>query len=434
VSQSELLQVLGGFIQQYGLKAGETGPEMFVREVFKAEPDPWQERLCRAIGRGERRITVRACHGPGKTAAAVWIAWWQLLTVFPQKTVVTAPSKGQLEDALLAEMMFWYARLPAVLQSLYKPSAAGIVLIASPKESFFSARTARAETPEALQGVHSDTGRVLLIADEASGVHEKVFESAIGSMSGHNATTMLLSNPTRASGFFYNSHLPGAGWFQIHVSHEDSPRVSDEFVKEVAEAYGEDSAAYRVRALGEFPKADDDTVIPFDLVHSARHRDVVARPGLEVVWGVDVARFGDDDNALVKRTARAVLPDIQLWQGVDLMATAGRVKAEWDRTPASERPTDILVDVIGYGAGVVDRLIELKLPARGINVSETAAMNEQYRNLRTELWFKARDWLHARDVTLPSKEGDPKAPAERLAAELVSPKYAYTSSGKMLVE
>jgi hypothetical protein len=34
--------------------------------------------------------------------------------------------------------------------------------------------------------------------------------------------------------------------------------------------------------------------------------------------------------------------------------------------------------VIGIGAGVVDRLMELGLPARGINVSESPAMKEQY--------------------------------------------------------
>ena len=58
----------------------------------------------------------------------------------------------------------------------------------------------RAETPEALARVHSD--HVLLIVDEASGVPEQVFEAAAGSMSGHSATTLMLSNPTRSSGTF----------------------------------------------------------------------------------------------------------------------------------------------------------------------------------------------------------------------------------------
>ena len=49
---------------------------------------------------------------------------------------------------------------------------------AAPSEMFISARTSRAETPEALAGVHSE--HVMLIVDEASGVPEQVFEAAAG--------------------------------------------------------------------------------------------------------------------------------------------------------------------------------------------------------------------------------------------------------------
>ena len=427
-------QILREFVGRYGPPAGANGPTDFVRNVFGVTLDPWQERTLEAIGRGERRITIRACHGPGKTALAAWIIWHRMTCFFPQKTVATAPTKSQLEDVLLAEVTKWGNRLPDALKTLFHTDGGGVELLEAPKESFFSARTARAETPEALQGVHSDDGFVLLIADEASGVPEKIFEAAIGSMAGHNATTLLLSNPTRSTGFFFNSHKPGSSWFRVHVSQKDSPRVPDSFVQEVIEAYGEDSSAYRVRVLGEFPKADLDTVIPFELVESARTRELILRPGMETVWGLDVARFGDDACALVKRNARAVLPGIQVWQHTDLMVTAGRIKAEWDATPPSERPIEILIDVIGYGAGVCDRLYELKLPARGINVSESPVMRDRYRNMRSELWFRMREWLEKRDTVLPSNLRAPKAPEEQLVAELTAPRYTFTSSGRVMVE
>jgi phage terminase large subunit len=82
------------------------------------------------------------------------------------------------------------------------------------------------------------------------------------------------------------------------------------------------------------------------------------------------------------------------------MELCGRIKSRWDATLPSERPTDINIDVIGIGAGVVDRLMELNLPARGINVSEAPSLTEQYLNLRAELWFKAKDWLERRDCSL----------------------------------
>ena len=424
------------FLAQYGVEAGEEGPSLFVREVLDVEPDPWQQIVLRALGGGERRVSVRSCHGPGKTAVAAWCILYMLLTRFPQKTVATAPTSGQLSGALLPEVKTWFGRMPEPLQDLYTVKSAGIYLDAAPSESFFEARTSRAEKPEALQGVHAD--HVLLVVDEASGVPEAVFEAAIGSMSSHNAMTLLISNPVRTAGFFYNTHNQMRDmWRTVHVSHEDSPRVTDDFVYQVQRSYGERSNAFRVRALGEFPRSDDDVLIPFELVESARGREIVRIPNTPEVWGLDVARFGDDRNALVRRTRREVLPEIDIWEGSDLMQTTGRVKHKWDETPLLKRPTAILVDVIGLGAGVVDRLLELGLPVRGVNVAEAASAKEQFLNARSELWWKCRDWLTTKDVVLPEMEpgADPREDkAEQLCAELVTPKYSITSSGRISLE
>lgn len=423
------------FVHRYGPRAGAEGPVLMVREVFGAKPDLWQEEVLRDFGRGERRISIRACHGPGKTTVAAWIFWNQVLCRFPQKTVATAPSRGQLEDALVSEILAWYSKLPEPLQGLFEIKKNRIELKAAPEESFFSARTARAENPEALQGVHSE--HVLLIADEASGVPEAIFEAAAGSMSGHSATTLLLGNPVRSSGFFFDTHHKLRDmWRVYHVTGVEgaagiySPRISADFVEDIARRYGEESNAYRIRVLGEFPRADADTIIPYELIVSAQQRDIFVPPAIPEFWGLDVARFGDDKNALVRRNAVAVLPDIKVWGGVDLMQTAGKVKALWDELPPERRPREILVDVIGLGAGVVDRLAEQQLPVRGINVSETASVGDRYRNLRTELWFRCREWLDARSRVLPSGSRE----AEDMAAQLALLRYEHTSSGKLMAE
>jgi hypothetical protein len=414
------------FLERYGPAAGEEGPVLFVKEVLGATPDPWQERVLRAYGRRERRISIRSCHGPGKTAVAAWICVHQLLCRFPQKTVCTAPTSPQLFDALYAEIKRWMRVLPHELLTLFEIKSDRIELKAAKEQSFLSARTSRADTPEALQGVHSEW--VLLIGDEASGIPNPIFEAAAGSMSGHNATTLLLSNPVRTSGFFFDTHHKLKDmWFTVHVSHEDSERVSDDFVKDMARRYGEESNAFRVRCLGEFPRADLDTIIPFELVEAAQVRAVLPAPTAPTTWGLDVARFGEDQSALCKRKGNVILEPVRCWRHLDTMQTAGIVKAEWDDTRPSDRPLEILVDVIGIGAGVVDRLRELKLPVRGINVSETPALSHRYVNLRAELWFKAKEWFVARDCAMPRDE--------ELETELVAVKYKIRdSSGKLQVE
>lgn len=399
-------------------------PVKFVVEVLGAKPLPYQGEFLQAIADGERKMSVRSGHGTGKSTSASWAMLWFVLLRFPNKVVVTAPTSGQLFDALFAELKRWINELPKQLQPMLTVKSDRVELAAAPSEAFISARTSRAETPEALAGVHSEN--VLLVVDEASGVPEKVFEAAAGSMSGHSATTILLSNPTRSSGTFFESQTRLAGsWWTRRWSCVDSPLVSEEFVDEMRLRYGEDSNAFRIRVLGEFPLADDDTIIPFHLVESAMHRDIETDEVATSVWGLDVARFGSDKTALAKKKGN-VITEVSSWQGLDLMQTVGRVKAEYDGLPISLRPAEILVDVIGMGGGVVDRLRELGLPVRGINVGESPSMGDTYTNLRAELWFKMRGWLEQRGAKLPKNE--------QLIAELTSIRYSFVSSGKMKAE
>jgi phage terminase large subunit len=409
-------------IARYGLT--EDGPGLFVSEILGATPEPYQEDLLRAVGRGERKISVRSGHGTGKSTALSWAMLWFTLFRFPNKVVVTAPTTAQLFDALFAELKRWLNELPPALKVLLEVKTDRVELIAAPSEAFISARTSRAEQPEALAGVHSDN--VMLVVDEASGVPEQVFEAASGSMSGHNATTILAGNPTRSSGTFYETHHRLAPhWFTLHWSCIESARVSDEFVEEMKTRYGEDSNAYRIRVLGEFPMGDDDVIIPLHLAEAAVDRDVSISPNLRPVWSLDVARFGSDRTVLLRRVGN-VVTDVEAWQGLDLMATTGRVKAYYDSLLPSQRPTEILVDSIGLGSGVVDRMRELGMPVRGVNVSEAPAFGNTYSNLRTELIFRVRGWLEQRTARLP------KNPT--LISELTSIRYSFSSVGKVKAE
>ncbi|WP_052409534.1 DEAD/DEAH box helicase family protein [Paraburkholderia oxyphila] len=400
-------------------------PVLFVQEVFQAEPDDWQKQFLRAVARGERKISIRSGHGVGKSTSTSWVAIWHFLTRFPQKTVITAPTSAQLFDALYSELKSWMKKLPDVLLQMAEIKNDRIEFRPAPDESFVSLRTSRKESPEALQGIHSE--HVLLIADEASGVDEAVYLAAQGSMSGEHATTILLGNPTRSTGYFYDSHtILAHEWFTLRVSCLDSIRVSKEFAREVAARHGEDSNEYRIRVLGEFPLADDDTVIPMHLIESAMYRDIESPPDTKPVWGVDVARFGSDRTALCIRHGNEVREEITWWAGLDTMQTVGRIKALYDKCTFEQRPVEILVDVIGVGGGVVDRGREMGLPIRGINVSESPAMGDKYVNLRAELWFKAKEWFEERGCKLP----DDKA----LKSELAGVRYTYQSSGKIKIE
>lgn len=413
----------------------------WIREELHAEPWPWQLEVLEQYNLRCRRISLRSGHRVGKTTLLAWMILHHILFYAPQKTQVTAPTEKQLYNALWAEVKKWHMKLPESRASLIEIKHDRAELVEARGISFTTCATSRAETPEALAGVHSDW--VLLIADEASGVPEPVFESAVGSMAGENAMTILTGNPVRTQGLFFDTHtkLQGDGtkgtWKCFHVSCLDVPgQVSDDFVQDIKLRYGENSNAFRVRVLGEFPVSDDDTVIPFDLVESSLHRDVKPVLSQPIIWGVDCARFGRDRSTLAKRQGNTLLEPIRWWIKLDTMELTGKIKVEWDSTPLSQRPAEINVDVIGIGAGVVDRLRELGLPARGINVSESPSLRDKdkYANLKAELWFRCREWFAARDCTIPESYGDisVRHGGVDLVGELTKVKYRFRRGSQKL--
>jgi hypothetical protein len=264
-------------------------------------------------------------------------------------------------------------------------------------------------------------------AEEASGIEDIIFETAAGALSSENSWVFMFANPTRTSGYFHRAfHVARETWRLYHVPCSASSRVSDNYARDIAIEHGEDSNVYRVRVLGEFPLSEDDAVIPLGLIEAAIDRDISPNSS-GIVWGLDVARFGDDATALAKRRGNMLLEEIREWRKTDLMQTAGLIVKEFRETPDNLKPGAINVDVIGMGGGVVDRLRELGLPVRGVNVGEQPGIDRaRYMRLRDELWFEARKWFDSKSVTIP--------PDDKLVSELVGPKYRVESSGKLKVE
>lgn len=401
-------------------QAWKADPVLFVRDVWPdVELEPFQVEALKALAT-EDRVSIRSGHGVGKSAMAAWTVLWFLATHYPAKVAITAPTAHQLEDVLHPEIGAWLKRMPAGLEGEFLLKADRLILKSSPAESFAAFRTGNKSNPDALQGFHAEN--FMFVLDEASGIDDIVFEVAEGALSTPSAKVLMTGNPTRASGYFFDSHHSQRGsWHTMAVPCSLSSRVAPEYVERMLR-YGQDSNIFRVRVLGEFPKSDDDAVIPLEWVEASIGREVKTIKGPEV-WGLDVARFGDDRTALAKRQMNALLGPIQTRRNLDTMQVAGWVLREYE--DAETKPESIYVDVIGIGAGVVDRLKEHGLPVRGINVAERPADSDRYMRYRDELWFKGREWFEDRDCTMPDDQD--------LAGELTTVSYEITPTGKIQV-
>ena len=398
-------------------------PTKFVTDMWpQVTLEPFQEEgLNELVNKG--RVSIRSGHGVGKSALDAWSILWFILCYFPCRIGITAPTSTQLADVLHPEVGIWIRAMPSPYQSLLELKKDRLVFAPRPEHAFATFRTARSDKPEALQGLHSEN--MFVLVDEASGVDDIIFETAGGSLTGPNTKVLMTSNPTRTHGYFYDSHHKMRHlWHVIKVSCFDSSQVTQTYIEEQKTKYGEDSNVYLVRVLGEFPKDDDDVLIPLSLCEDAKAREVEVVSNMMPVWGLDVARFGTCKTALVKRQANFER-GVRTWKKRDTMYISGVVLQEYEDCKSDEVPAEINVDSIGIGAGVVDRLNELGLPVRGVNVGETPSGKDRFNKLRDELWWRGREWLEQRNTKLFSDE---------LIGELCSVKYKIMSNGKIVVE
>ena len=435
-------------------------PDRFVIEVIGANPDPWQVHALRALCE-KNRVSIAACHGPGKDAVAAWAILWTMLCFQHPKIPCTAPTSHQLYDLLWAEVAKWLQKMPKFFRDLFELKRDRFERKGASETWFAAARTARRENSEALQGFHADT--ILVVTDEASGVDSLIFEVLEGAMTGPKAMWLCIGNPTQSTGYFYETHHQDRGrWHTMRVmaaaAHDGSPlgdsvfvseRVSPDYVHAMRSKYGEDSNVFRVRVLGQFPRSDDDQAIPLEWVEKAAMRNPVVDLKSGISIGVDVARFGSDDSAVVVREGTRIL-DIISWNGHDISHTTGKVMSiakKWtgyikERTDksirySSEEKIHIFVDVIGVGAGVADSLkhyiAENKFPWVVVDVDAgSKSPDDKCSRLRDYLWWKAREFFQDGEPAFATdiKRDD----RDQLIGELACPKYFFTPTGSIKVE
>lgn len=405
---------------QHGSKNKDRTLSRFIAAVEEAGE---ADCVCISVSHPSQLYVTRDHIVTHNTTIISILATWFPLTHYDSKTVVTAASQDQLRDNVWAELKKTAGYLPLALRDQLQIDEERMFVKSSPEMSFVVRRTSSKGRPESLAGIHAK--HVLVLVDEASGIDDVVFETAQGSLSTPGACACLFGNPTRSSGFFFETHNSlRHRWRSTVVSSEEVPRANGH-ISDIIAAYGKNSSKFRVRVLGEFPTADDDTVIPLEWAESAIDRDVVTLDYLPV-WGVDVARFGFDKSAIAKRQANRLLEPVQAYSNLDTMQLCGIIFREYHNTHEDMRPKDILIDVIGIGSGVVDRCKELGLPVRGVNVAESSSSSDLCLRLRDQLWWDARLWLERRDCSMPN---DPA-----LISELIVPTYDFHSSGRIVVE
>jgi len=187
--------------------------------------------------------------------------------------------------------------------------------------------------------------------------------------------------------------------------------------------------------MGEFAKQSEDSVIPLNWVEMAIERwKAWKEAGGELKHlnkiGLDVAREGEDQTVLAARWDDRIIGEIRRWSLTSTMRTA-RNAINYLNTNKRDYAA---VDVIGIGAGVVDRMREEGFEVDAFNGSEKSL----HTDVSGELYFlnrRACSWWTMRELLDPANGAEILLPDdEQMIGDLIAPKWTITPSGKIKIE
>lgn len=410
----------------------------FVEKEFGATPDVWQEQALLAFQSDDKdkvRISLQACAGPGKSTVLAWCTWWFLLTQgdvgeHPKGAAVSITADN-LKDNLWAELSKWQSRSQLLMQA-FTWTQTRIFANDHPQTWFMAARgfaqTADMEAVgRTLSGLHSKY--VLYIIDESGDIPPAIIKSAEQGLSTGPEFGKILQagNPTSHDGMLYEAATKlRHQWHIIRITGDpDNPnrsnRIDIEWAREQIKNHGRDNPWVKAFILGEFPDSALNTLLSISEVEAAVDRQIheTSYNWSQKRLGVDVARQGMDDTCIFPRQGLRAFKPLVL-NGLNNNEVAARVahsKNKWD----SE--LELIDGTGGYGAGVIDNLLQAGLSPVEVNYSSKSP-DPKYYNMRSYIWFKMAEWIK-RGGTLPN--------IPRLIKELSAPQYSF-HNGKFQLE
>ena len=377
------------------------------------------------------REAVASGRGIGKSALVSWLVIWMLTTRIGSTTIVSANSESQLRKVTWAEITKWLAM--GLNSHWFEVSATSLQpakwltelverdLRKGTRYWGVEGRLWSAENPDAFAGVHNMDG-VLVIFDEASGIDDAIWAVTAGFFTENtpNRFWFAFSNPRRNTGYFYETFHSKRDFWNTKVVDARTVEGTDKAVyQQIIDEYGPDSSQAHVEVYGQFPSAGDDQFIGANTVDEAMKRVKYQDLSAPIVIGVDPARFGADATVIAVRQGRDIVKIIR-HRGDDTMTVVGHVIEAIEEY----KPTLVVIDEGGLGAGIVDRLKEQRYKIKGINFGNKSKNPIMYGNMRAQMWGDMREWLKTASI-----------PNDRfLKTDLISPMMKPDSRGTIFLE
>lgn len=409
-------------------------PVSFAAEIIGAKLWSAQIEILEAI-RDHTRVAISGGRKVGKDYALAIVALWWFCSWPNARVVMTAVTANQIDGILWLEIKKLHARagkcLACKLKDPYdltiaRPCEHSALIDGEPNKlarsglegagfRMISGHTAR--EGEAVAGVSGS--KLLYLLDEASGISDEIHRAIRGNLGG-GGREVLISNPTRTEGFFFDAfhkhaELKPPLYKTITISSETTPNVIEgrdvvdglatrEWIEEEKREFGEDSPFYKIHVKGEFVPVEDGKILTIHAITSAimRWSETLAEGRLFI--GVDPAGAGGygDESAFAARRGMKIVDlnatrftnpktyadDHVVW----LLGFIAKNKKQGDAKPI------VLVDKSGkIGAEVWGALIahgDNDFELVGVQPSDAPKRQGKiYDRHRDELYANFADWI-----------------------------------------
>lgn len=415
----------------YSFPWGEPGSELEKRDG----PEEWQTKVLKDVrdklkagdkkGAWETiREAVVSGHGVGKSALVSWLILWSLSTFEDTKGVVTANTDTQLKTKTWSELAKWHRLCICGHWFVYTATS---IYSADPDHE----RTWRVDAipwniakTESFAGLHNQGKRILLIFDEASGIHDKIWEVSEGALTDENTQILWFSfgNGTRNTGRFRECFRKFKNlWSGWQVDSREVSFTNKAQIQEWVATYGEDSDFVKVRVRGMFPSSSTKQLIATADVDAAfgRHLRPEQYNFAPVIITLDPAWEGDDKLVIGRRQGLAFTILRKLAKNDNDVHIANILANIED-----EEQADAVIIDGGYGTGVYSA--GKTLGRRWIIVWFSGESPDPgCLNLRAYMWKQTRDWL---------KEGGAIPKDQELYDDLIGPETVPRLDGKIQLE
>lgn len=371
------------------------------------------------------QISVASGHGIGKSAEMGMLSSWAMSCWADARIVTTANTEGQLRTKTAPEIGKWFR---TSLTAHWFDVQAMSIKSRDPEhgDSWRQDFIPWSEhNTEAFAGLHNEGKIILLLFDEASKIHDKVWEVAEGALTDENTVIIwiVFGNPTRNSGRFRECFRRYRHrWVQRQIDSRTVPGTNKAYLQRLVDDNGEDSDLVKVRVRGQFPSQSAMQFISETDADAARNRHLRKDQYAfaPVIIGVDPAWTGDDKLEIMLRQGLyskclATLPRNDNDNQVG--ALVARLEDEYQADA-------VFIDQ-GYGTGIWSYGETIGRTWRLISFS-SKPLNSGYLNKRAEMWGTMKQWV---------KQGGSIDPKDQdLYEDLIGPETVARIDGRIQLE